>query len=95
MGLVIGLRGWFDRRPRGRVSESVLHERVTWAVLTAALIAAVILVRHTRLMWDDFILVLLALLVHGKIEHGLTHAYHRLRHLANPRHSTAQEPHGR
>ncbi|HEU4752527.1 MAG TPA: hypothetical protein VFU47_05410, partial [Armatimonadota bacterium] len=74
---VLGLAHLVQRLLRGRaasMTEETLHRRITWGVVLAAGLFAVLLVRTTRLMWDDFILVLLALLAHGKIEGWLTSA---------------------
>jgi hypothetical protein len=71
---IFGIVFWFRSRNRSERYEPFFERHLP--VLLAAAAAAIIilgetwLLPRTRLMWDDFILVILVLLVHSPIEHA-------------------------
>jgi CHASE2 domain-containing sensor protein len=75
--LALALIRWHYETRTGRpVAAMRLHVLFTIAVIGVVVFAAVALINVTRLMWDDFVLVVAALLLHGLIQYCL----HRLGH---------------
>ncbi len=52
---------------------------MTWLVILGTFVGGVIFVHKTRVMWDDFPLVVIGLLYHHPVEAALDGLVHRLR----------------
>jgi CHASE2 domain-containing sensor protein len=65
------IRYYYQNRTTKRVATHRLQRLFTAIVVTIALIFAVFLVRFTHIVWEDFILVLVALSLHPSLEHYL------------------------
>jgi hypothetical protein len=80
--LILALIRWHYETRAGRpVAEIRLHVLLTIVTIGIVVFGAVVLVNVTRLMWDDFILVVAALLLHGLLQYCL-HRLGRWRRLA-------------
>jgi hypothetical protein len=63
---------WVTRRKIGReIDRERVHAVLTWALVICGLLAGVVFVRFTKVMWDDFLFVIAAMLVHSRFEHLL------------------------
>jgi CHASE2 domain-containing sensor protein len=71
-GAVLGLSlgaNWFARKKVGReIDFERVHGIFTWVIVLGGLTAGVIFVHVTRVIWDDFLFVTAALLVHSRFE---------------------------
>jgi hypothetical protein len=71
LAATLGIEG-ITRRKMGReIERERLHAGLTWALVICGLLAGVVFVRLTRVMWDDFLFVIAAMLVHSRFEHLL------------------------
>jgi CHASE2 domain-containing sensor protein len=71
LGLTLGI-DWFTRKKIGRRIDRVrVHRVLTWLVVLCGLMAGVVFVHFTRVIWNDFLFVIAALLVHSRFEHLL------------------------
>jgi CHASE2 domain-containing sensor protein len=62
-----------------KVAERRVQYLFTFLVTVIAIIAGVIFVRITRIIWDDFLFVILALWLHPSVEHVLIEAWRVVR----------------
>lgn len=87
--IVSSIRWYYKDRSERKVATHKLQKVLTFVVGLAALICGVLFVRAHRVMWDDFILVVVALLLHSSVERyseilwgwakrGTTQAYNKL-----------------
>lgn len=87
--IVSSIRWYYKDRTPKQVAAHRLQKFLTFIVGLAAIIFGVLFVRAHHVMWDDFILVVVALLLHSSVEHyseimwkwakrGTTPAYDKL-----------------
>jgi CHASE2 domain-containing sensor protein len=80
--LILALIRWrYETRTDRPVAAMRLHILFTVLTIGVVVFGAVVLINVTRLMWDDFILVVVALLLHGLIQYCL-HRFGYWRRLA-------------
>lgn len=66
---LVAIIAWIRVQARnGELNVSLLQEFLTLMVVLLAFVVGIIFVRRTRIMWDDFILVILVLFLHPSIE---------------------------
>src|SRR5439155_1665128 len=78
LGTITAVRFRFLRAAHAEVAEERLQRLLTWGVIVAAFLAGTTLIRQTRLMWDDFLMVIGVLLLHPVVEQALHWAMPRL-----------------
>jgi CHASE2 domain-containing sensor protein len=71
LSIVIGAGVYARRRWNVELSEHRLHQLATWVVALATTVTGAILVHRTRLMWNDFLFVVGALLIHQHVSLAL------------------------
>ena len=72
-------------------NHSKLPKAITLTVITAAFIFGVLFVNQTHIIWDDFIMVLLAMLLHLPLERHLEPWVERIRNMCETRRLAAKE----
>jgi CHASE2 domain-containing sensor protein len=68
-GIVIGVREYYRLRTDRVVAARRLSVALALLIVFVVILVAVLLVPRTRIMWDDFFLVIVVVLVHPSVEH--------------------------
>jgi CHASE2 domain-containing sensor protein len=70
LGVVLWIRLVYNRTTRSEVAAERLHGWLTAGMAGLIIVVGHTLVHYTRLMWTDFVLVLVALTLHAPAEHA-------------------------
>ena len=69
---------YYRAAPSQEVDVEWLHHTLTRAAVVFIFFAGAILVWCARLVWDDFVLVMLALMIHSPVERFVTACFRKL-----------------
>jgi len=79
LGALSAIRLFYNRtEPSQEVNTEWLHHTLTRATIVFIFVAGAILAWWARLVWDDFILVMLALMIHSPVEQAVTACFEKL-----------------
>jgi hypothetical protein len=80
LAVVTGMRLFYGRRPEhGTLAVDRLYAVFAMLLLLVPAVVGIVFVRTTRLLWSDFLLTGTALVLHPRLEHGLTRLGSRLK----------------